>query len=102
MIDNKTAHAAHNGRTPTHCGAGPTAARHVQRAEQVALDLPLIGTLRLPRPEQLAYYGAVGLLVALEVVDWPVAALIAAGHALATQQHSRVIQEFGEALQDAD
>jgi hypothetical protein len=35
--------------------------------------------VQLPRLDQLAYYyAAVGVLVALEVIDWPVAVLIAA------------------------
>lgn len=80
---------------------GLAAAAHVEEAQHVVVDLPILGTVRLPRPEQLAYYGAVGILVALEVIDWPIAVLVAAGHALAQQQHSRAFQQFGEGLEDA-
>ena len=79
-----------------------TATRHVDKAEHIAIELPILGTVQLPRPEQLAYYAAVGVLVALEIIDWPVAVVVAAGHALATQQHNRAIQEFGEGLEIAD
>ncbi|HKC28803.1 MAG TPA: hypothetical protein VKB75_12395 [Jatrophihabitans sp.] len=77
------------------------AARRVDALEHGAIDLPVIGTVRLPAPEHLAYYGAVGLLAALEVIDWPIAVLIAAGHALANRQHGRTIQELAEALEAA-
>ena len=99
---------ANNRATPTPTGAGSiqhharTATKHVDNAEHLALDLPILGTVQLPRPDQLAYYAAVGVLVALELIDWPVAVLVAAGHALATQQHNRAIQEFGEGLEIAD
>src|SRR3954452_11861857 len=44
--------------------------------------LPLIGRVPIPRPDQLAFYGALAALVAVELVDWPVAVAIGAGHAL--------------------
>ncbi len=47
------------------------------------------------------YYGALGGLAALEIIDWPVALAIAAGHALVQNQHNRVAEEIGEALEDA-
>jgi hypothetical protein len=80
---------------------GRAAARRVDEVEHTAIDLPLLGTVRLPRPEHLAYYGAVGVLAALEVIEWPVAVLIATGHALAHRQHNRTIHELGEALEEA-
>jgi hypothetical protein len=54
----------------------------------------------IPRPEQVAYYGALGALAALEIIDWPIALAIAAGHALVQNQHNRVAEEIGEALED--
>ena len=65
------------------------------------MDLPIVGRVRRPRPEQLAYYGALAALAAVEIIDWPIALAIGAGHALAEQHHSRVAQELGEALEDA-
>ena len=61
----------------------------------------MLGTVRLPRPEHVAYFGAIGVLAALDMIEWPIAVLIAAGHALAHRQHDRTIQELGEALEDA-
>ena len=41
------------------------------------------------------------LLTALEIIDWPVALALAAGHALTARSHNKVIQDFGQALQEA-
>jgi|GEM_PF-1150385 hypothetical protein len=79
---------------------GRSAAQQAHDADHLAIDLPVVGTVLLPRPEQLAYYGAVGILLALEIIDWPIALLVVTGHALAQQQHNRAIQQFGEGLED--
>jgi hypothetical protein len=72
----------------------------IRAAESFAVRLPLVGRVRVPRPEQLAYYGALGALAAFEIVEWPIALAVAAGHALSQNQRSRVLEEIGEALED--
>src|SRR5688572_6481793 len=57
-------------------------ARRVREADRFALQLPFVGRVPFPRPDQLAFYGALAALVAVELVDWPVAVAIGAGHAL--------------------
>jgi hypothetical protein len=42
----------------------------------------------LPSPEQLAYYTGLGLMAALDVIDWPVAVAIGAGTAVARRRGS--------------
>ena len=69
-----------------------SAVERVRDAETFAVTLPVVGQVRIPRPDQLAYYGALAGLAAL---------VIGAGHALAASQHHKVAQELGEALQDA-
>jgi hypothetical protein len=64
-------------------------------------SLPLVGDVHVPPPEHLAWYAAVATLVALECIEWPVAALIVAGKALADNRHSRVLQELGEGMEQA-
>lgn len=76
------------------------AVRRVREAETFSLDLPIVGRVRIPPPEQLAFYGALGALAAVEIIEWPVALALAAGHALLRNEHSRVAQEIGEALED--
>ncbi len=92
----RTTRSPQRGRIP-----GRVAAQRVQEAERLVVDLPFVGSVRLPRPEQLAYFGAVGVLVALEIVEWPIALVLATGHVLAQQQHSRAFQQLGEGLEDA-
>jgi hypothetical protein len=77
------------------------AVERVRDAETFAVTLPVVGHVRIPRPDQLAYYGALAGLAALEIIDWPIALAIGAGHALASNHHSKVAQELGEALEDA-
>lgn len=77
------------------------AVEKIRQSETFALNLPVVGKVTIPRPEQLAYYGGLAALAALELIDWPVALVIATGHALASNHHNRLIEEFGEALEDA-
>ncbi|WP_433684675.1 hypothetical protein [Nocardia sp. CA-119907] len=73
----------------------------VLAAQGFAVDLPVIGRVRVPRPEQLAYYGALGALAAAEIIEWPVAVILATGHWLMQDEHNRIAHEIGEALEDA-
>jgi hypothetical protein len=61
-------------------------ARRVRDADRFALQLPVVGRVPIPRPDQLAFYGALAALVAVELVDWPVAVAIGVGHALVSGQ----------------
>ncbi|MGV0743600.1 hypothetical protein [Mycolicibacterium sp. XJ870] len=77
------------------------AVQRVRDAQGFAVTLPVVGRVRLPRPEQLAYYGALGILAATEIIEWPVALVLGAGHVLIHNEHSRIAQEVGEALEEA-
>ena len=77
------------------------AVQRVREARGFAVTLPVVGRVCVPRPEQLAYYGALGILAATEIIEWPVALVLGAGHLLMQNEHSRVAQEVGEALEEA-
>ena len=77
------------------------AVKRIRDAETLLINLPYVGKVRIPSPDQLAYIGALAALAAFEIVEWPVAVVVAAGHLLAENQHSRVAREFGEALEEA-
>jgi xanthosine utilization system XapX-like protein len=77
------------------------AVKRVREAQGFAMNLPVVGRVRIPRPEHLAYYGALGVMAAVEIIDWPIALAIGVGHALAEQHHNHVAEELGEALEDA-
>jgi hypothetical protein len=62
--------------------------RRVAGADRFAIPVPGIGRVPIPRPDQLAFYGALAALVAVELVEWPVAVAIGAGHALLNRQES--------------
>ena len=69
----------------------------VRDAETFVVTLPVVGRIRIPRPDELAYYSALAGLAALEIIDWPIALPIGAGH---RNHHSKVAQELGEALEE--
>jgi xanthosine utilization system XapX-like protein len=73
----------------------------VLAAQGFAVDLPVVGRVRIPRPEHLAYYGALGALVAAEIIEWPVALVLVTGHWLVQNQHNRLAHQVGEALEEA-
>ncbi|MFF3847224.1 hypothetical protein [Streptomyces sp. NPDC002328] len=79
--------------------AGAAAERAVARN---AVTLDVFGArVELPPPDQLAFIAGVGVLAAVEIIEWPVALVLALGHQLAHNHHSRLLREFGEALEEA-
>jgi hypothetical protein len=84
---------------PQH-GSGRAAAQKVDDASHITLRLPVLGTVRLPEPQRLTYYAAIGALGVLGVLEWPVVLVLAGGHALASDQNNRAVQQFGDALED--
>ena len=78
------------------------AVAQIREGETFAINLPVIGQVEIPRPEQLSYYGGLAALAALELIDWPVAVVIMAGHLLASNHHNRLLEELGEAIEDAE
>ncbi|MFG3554078.1 hypothetical protein ACGGAQ_06795 [Micromonospora sp. NPDC047557] len=65
------------------------------------VELPMVGELAVPPPDKIAYYAGLGVLAALQVIEWPLALVITAGHLLADQHFSGLVRGVGEALQDA-
>lgn len=65
------------------------AAKLVEAAQKFSIRLPVIGKVSVPPPDQLAFYGVLGLLAAVEVIDWPVALAIGVGQAV-------MARHFGE------
>ncbi|BBZ09848.1 MULTISPECIES: hypothetical protein [Mycobacterium] len=78
-----------------------TAVKQVAAKHRPTIALPLFGTVPVPELDQLAYYGGVAALAALELIEWPIAAIVAAGHVLAHNRHNKALAELGEALEQA-
>jgi hypothetical protein len=85
-------------RQPSHAGQ---AAHRVLDHNQMSVRIPAIGTVVLPPPHHLGWYAGVAALAVLECIEWPVALVLAVGKALADNQHSKLLVEFGEALEEA-
>ncbi|OBH93280.1 hypothetical protein [Mycobacterium sp. E2733] len=67
----------------------------------VRLNVPIIGQVRVPHVDHLAFYGGLAALAELQILEWPVALVLGAGQALAESQHNRVVRGFGDALSEA-
>ncbi|GGM51105.1 hypothetical protein GCM10011608_40010 [Micromonospora sonchi] len=71
------------------------------RAFTRRVDIPWLGEVAVPPPDKLAYYAGIGVLTALQVIEWPLALVITAGHLLADQHLSQVARGIGGALESA-
>jgi hypothetical protein len=65
------------------------------------VDLPGLGKVAVPSADRLAFYAGVGVLAALGLIEWPVAAVIAGGPVLADQHMFSWLREVGEAAESA-
>jgi hypothetical protein len=78
-----------------------TAVQRSVKRTGVQVRIPCVGEVTLPPPQRLAFFGGLAALAAVGLLDWPVAIVVVAGHALADQHWSRVASGIGEALEDA-
>jgi hypothetical protein len=103
--------AAPTSARPALRAASPSApaVRRAKRAadqaissDSVLVALPDgLGTVRVPSPKRLAFYGGIAALAAFGILDWPVALVIGIGHLLADDHRHKMLAEFGEALAEA-
>lgn len=57
--------------------------------------------LETPPVEHLAFYAGVGLLAAADLIEWPVALVLMAGHVLTELTKRPGLEQVGEALVEA-
>jgi hypothetical protein len=82
----------------------PSKASAVQQSVKragVQVRIPCAGEVILPPPQRLAFFGGLAALAAIGLIEWPVAVIVVAGHALADQHWSRIASGIGEALEEA-
>ena len=73
-----------------------------KRSSGPSITLPLIHTaVPVPNREQAAYFAAIGALVAFDLLEWPVAAVVATGHALATRSRNRAVRGAAQGAEAA-
>ncbi|PWR09499.1 hypothetical protein DKT68_12130 [Micromonospora acroterricola] len=84
-----------------------TLTRHLNGARETVhmysrrVEVPMLGEVAVPPPDKLAYYAGLGVLAALQVIEWPMALVITAGHLLADQHLSGLARGVGSALESA-
>jgi len=90
-------------RKATNAQTAPeNAARRIVDQHSIRVTLPdNMGTIRLPEPQRLAFYGGLAALAAIGIVEWPVAVVLGIGHLLADDHHHKCLCELGEALAEA-
>lgn len=57
-----------------------------------------LGTITLPGIDTLAFLGGVGLIVALGLIEWPIAALFAVVRLLTSVTGNAILNGLGDAL----
>jgi hypothetical protein len=66
----------------------PAAAKEQPSTPEV--NIPVAGvSVPLPSTEDMIYYGGLGAMTALQMIEWPVTLAVAAGYALATHDGQR-------------
>lgn len=54
-----------------------------------------------PSDPRLAWYVGLGLMAALEVIEWPVALVLAVGHELTYRARTRALKELAKGIEAA-
>lgn len=75
--------------------------KRVVKTQKLSVSLPFGQTITLPPVDSLAFYATVAALGIAGLVEWPIAALVSAGHLLASQHNNKIAEEVGEALENA-
>ena len=71
------------------------------RGEKVFVKLPWLGEVDLPSGPHLVWFGGAIALAALDVVDWPIAALMIVGKALSDSERSEPVRTLGHVMEQA-
>jgi hypothetical protein len=89
------------GARPNRPTGGREAAASAMAQNEIHFEMPGIGHLHLPSLDQVAFLGGVATLALIEIIEWPVAAVLTVGHILAHNRHHALLRSFGEALDEA-
>jgi hypothetical protein len=82
-------------------GSRSRAADHAAAKNSTRVTLPVLGQVTLPPKDQLVFLAGLAGLAIAEIVEWPVAVAVGAGHILAHNRSSKTVRDFGEALEEA-
>jgi hypothetical protein len=88
-------------RTTTTASNGRTRVRVNEERLPPHISVPVVGTLTLPPPDRLVFYGVLGALGALGVIEWPVVLVVGFGHYLSEQRRFPALRQAGLAAEAA-
>jgi len=71
------------------------------RGEKIFVKVPFLGAVDLPSGPHLVWFAGVIGLAALDVVDWPIAALLVVGKALSDSERSETVRTVGKVMESA-
>jgi len=75
-------------RARSFVAANREASQRVVQAKKFSVRLPVVGKVTVPPPDQLAFFGVLGALAAVALIDWPVALAIGLGEAVLARHFS--------------
>jgi hypothetical protein len=73
----------------------------VSERHDLRITVTGLGKINVGPPDQLAYFAGIATLAFMEIIDWPLVIVIAAGHLMAEQHRSKTLRAFGDALEQA-
>jgi len=63
--------------------------------------VPLSRATRLAQHPRFTWYAGLAVMAALEIIEWPLAILMIAGHEIAHRTHSQELRELAEGVEAA-
>ncbi|MHB8296643.1 MAG: hypothetical protein ACYDH5_18935 [Acidimicrobiales bacterium] len=91
--------SAHNQPSSTRHGHHKQAVHTAIEKNTVHVDVPFVGHVALPPPEQIIWYSTIAAMTAVGVLEWPLAVIVSFGHALATLRSNKVLSDVGDAME---
>jgi len=68
--------------------------------QQPSIRLPVVGlVLPVPAKEELPFILGIGAIAALNLIDWPIAVIVAVGHTIATHSRNQALRELAEGIE---
>jgi hypothetical protein len=86
---------------PNQSTMGREAAASATAQNSIHVEIPGIGHVHMPPLDQIAFMGGIATLAVIQIIEWPVAAVLTVGHILAHNRHHALLRDFGEALDEA-
>jgi len=63
-----------------------------------SVRVPALGRINLPDKPALFWYAGLGTMAAVEIIEWPVAVLIAGTHFIESHTRNRDIQQLADGI----